>query len=404
MPITRCPGCHESLEVPDVVPGGLVACPYCGKEFPARGGGARPPARGERGGSRRRPAYDDYEDERMPRGRFKKRKDPIPIVVAVVAVLVMGIVAVVVLINSKKKEKVRENIFLAQVASTPNVSFAYPKPGPAPERDPLTMENRYRQGDMITIMDLSYASSLKFPAGMENPAWSSLNYTFKSAKHGENVTGMEGDYAVHEGTYDISSFVYPGTRTALHGTSFSARFLTDRLGRLKSGSFSQTAGPTMNPAPTLLGNRSMDIMPDRPMRHYEEWGGDRLANPLASYVLIDGRSLESMGISGRREGGWRWEGGNLESTTDGTWTHRAIIDFKLRAVENATSRITFRGQPAELSMAVRWGGEAQFHVKQQLLVRVERMKMELVVRLKTPTEVFDWGGFTEVNFGMYKDP
>ena len=34
MPMTRCPGCQAQLEVPSVVPGGLVACPYCGHENP----------------------------------------------------------------------------------------------------------------------------------------------------------------------------------------------------------------------------------------------------------------------------------------------------------------------------------------------------------------------------------
>ncbi len=76
MPITHCPGCNKQLEVPDVVPGGLVSCPYCAHEFPVKSkvvNAPRGPARGGGRGRGRRPAprrggggghEDDYGEDR----------------------------------------------------------------------------------------------------------------------------------------------------------------------------------------------------------------------------------------------------------------------------------------------------------------------------------------------------
>ena len=65
---------------------------------------------------------------------------------------------------------------------------------------------------------------------------------------------------------------------------------------------------------------------------------------------------------------------------------------------------TYHGQPAELSFATKWTGEAEYMLKKQLLVRVGNLKTAIEVQVKTQTEVYRWIGQTMMNLKLYKDP
>ena len=78
MPLTRCPGCSQELDVESQWLGERVRCDVCDTEFTARA--EAPVAKRPRLDDfdderprRRRPAYDNYDDE-PPRRRRPKKK------------------------------------------------------------------------------------------------------------------------------------------------------------------------------------------------------------------------------------------------------------------------------------------------------------------------------------------
>ena len=116
MPVTHCPSCGASLEVPAVVPGGAVACPYCGAEFTPQRPRAAGPARARRD--------DDYyeEDRRRP---YRKRTDPVPIIVGVVFVIVLVGIGLFILLKSSKEKTVNAASPPMDETSTKNSVASY---------------------------------------------------------------------------------------------------------------------------------------------------------------------------------------------------------------------------------------------------------------------------------------
>ncbi len=413
MPITRCPGCDQSLEVPATVPGGLVACPYCGQEFSPSGGGGgkarrRPAARG--GGGRRGPGRQDeyYDDDRGGGRTYRRKKDVMPIVVAIVAVVVLGGTAAFFLGKKKVQEQEHRQAFYAKVAATPGISFPLPPTPPPPDsaRPPFDLPTVYKENDLVTLMELSHSSGINYPKNdpeAERGAFPGFSYAFKTEEHGERVTKVEGTKSTHEGHYIVQSYVV-GTQV-LTNLTIDATFQMNRNGTLVPGTFRQTGGTTLSPLPEFLGDRSLGALPNKPVLLYEVWGTESLQNPLARNLLIEGRSLESIAANRQRVGGWRIATGTLETRTDKTWTHKAAIDLRLNAVENGVVRnFTFKGGPAELTFATKWTGEGEYLLQKQNLVRVGNLKTVLEVRIKTQTDVYDWIGQSMTNFKMYKDP
>ena len=402
MPITRCPGCNESLEVPAVVPGGLVACPYCGEEFAPSGGGrprrggARRSRGGGRGGGR---DYDDYDEGHERRGGYRKKKDPIPIIFGIVAVLVLGGVALFFLGKKKAEDTERQQAFYARVAATPSVVFPLPPPTPPPDtsRKAFDLVTVYKEKDLVTLMELIYSSGINQWKNDDPlpPTYPGLSYTIRTEEHGERVTSADGSSTTLEGHYLVPGYVW-GTQTVLSNVTIDATFKIDRKGRLLPGTFSQTGGTTISPTPVFIADRGQGVLPDRPVLLYEVWGTERLENLLARHILLDGQSLESIPAQPQRVGGWRIATGTLETKeSDGSWTHKAAIDLRLNAVENCIVRnFTYMGQPAELSFATKWTGEAEYMLQKQLLVRVGNLKTVMEVQVKTRTDVYKWSGQT----------
>jgi len=416
VPITRCPSCNESLEVPAVVPGGLVACPYCGEEFAPTGatGGRGAPRRGRGGrgrdaGGRDAGGRDNYDDGYGARGGYRKKSDPIPIIVAIVAVLLLGGVGIYVMAKKKVRDEGQKQAFYAKVAATQPVSFPMPPTPPPPDsaRAPFDLVTLYLEKDLVTLMELSYSSGIRYPENdpQVNASFKGLNYTVKTEKHGERVTAADGSSSTHVGHYLVPSYVW-GTSTVLSNVTVDATFKLNRKGRLVPGTFSQTGGTTISPVPEFIADRGMGVLPNKKVLLYEVWGMERLDNPLARNILLDGRSLDSIQAQRQRAGGWRIATGTLETKeADGSWTHKAAIDLRLNAVENGMVRnFTYHGQPAELSFATKWTGEAEYMLKKQLLVRVGNLKTAIEVQVKTQTEVYRWIGQTMMNLKLYKDP
>ena len=79
MPLTRCPGCSQELDVDTQWLGELVRCDACQTEFTATAANEHDQPRRPRSDDadrprRRRPAYDDYDDEPRPRRRRRPKK------------------------------------------------------------------------------------------------------------------------------------------------------------------------------------------------------------------------------------------------------------------------------------------------------------------------------------------
>ncbi|MCU0727393.1 MAG: hypothetical protein MUE73_16670 [Planctomycetes bacterium] len=402
MPFTRCPSCQASLEVPAVVPGGVAACPYCGAEFPVKGGsgrGGRRPARRGRGG-----AGDDSEEQRPAIG-YRRRMDPTPIILVVV-ILVVGTVAGVWYMSKKKDEEgQRAAIHQANMANVKNASVdRYNLPPDAPAGDTYDLMNVFHPGDRVTIMKYSRSFQLSHQP-FKQPRQSLKQYVleFKGEREAEKVVAFENDQSVHEGTYTISSFIVDGR--VIHTGPYEAGFRLDRRGILVPGSFLQK-GANLSPVPEGIADRNFGVLPDHTTRYNQTYGTATLPDPFRDHVLIDGRPLSSIGIQGRREGGWRISGGTLEKIeSDMSWTHRAALDLRLAAYEDGVLKnFTYRGQPAELSYAMSWKAKAVYLLKSQILVQVDAMKIQFQARVKTPTDWHDWDGTDALDFQMYKDP
>ncbi len=409
MPITRCPGCNESLEVPAVVPGGLVSCPYCGEEFAPPGGG-RP--RGGGGGARRGRGRDrdDYDDGYgRPRGGYRKKADPVPIILGILAVLVLGGVGIFFLVKKNRQDDARQQTFYAKVAATPSVAFPMPPAPPPPDtaRAPFDLQTVYLEKDLVTLMELSYSSGVNhWKNGKKIPAsYPGLSYSVKCEEHGERVTAADDTSSTHVGHYLVPSYAW-GTQTVLSNITVDATFKLNRKGMLLPGTFTQTGGTTISPVPEFIADRGLGVLPNKPVLLYEVWGTERLDNPLARHIILDGRSLESIPAKRQRMGGWRIATGTLETReSDGSWTRKAAVDLRLNAVENGIVRnFIYQGQPAELSFATKWSGEAEYLLLSRLLVRVGNLKTVLDVQVKTKTDVYRWSGQTMANLKLYKDP
>jgi hypothetical protein len=265
----------------------------------------------------------------------------------------------------------------------------------------------YLEKDLVTLMELSYSSGINYPENdpQVNASFPGLSYTIKTEEHGERITAADGTSSTHEGHYLVPSYVW-GTSTVLSNVTVDAAFKLNRKGRLMPGTFSQSAGVSISPTAEFIADRSMGVLPDRPVLLYEVWGTERLENPLAKHIILDGQSLAGIPAQRQRQGGWRIATGTLETKeADGSWTHKAAIDLRLNAVENGMVRnFTYHGQPAELSFATKWTGEAEYMLQKQLLVRVGNLKTVIEVQVKTPTGVYQWIGQTMANLKLYKDP
>jgi hypothetical protein len=405
VPITRCPGCNESLEVPAVVPGGLVACPYCGEEFVPSGGGGRP-----RGGARRGRDHDDYDDGYgRPRGSFRKKTDPVPIVLGIVAVLVLGGAGIFFMVKKTREDNERQQAFYARVAATPSVSFPMPPAPPPPDsaRAPFDLPTVYKENDLVTLMDLSYSSGInEWKNGKQlTSTYPGLSYSVRTEEHGERVTASDGSTSTHEGHYLVPSYVW-GLQTVLSNKTVDATFKLNRQGLVVPGTFRQTGGDTITPPPEFIADRGRGALPDKPVLLYEVWGTARLDTTLARALVIDGRTLESIPAQRQRVGGWRIATGTLETKeADGSWTNKAALDLRLYAVENGIVRnFSYQGQPAELSFAAKWTGEAEYMLQSQILVRVGNLKTVIEAQVKTRTDVYRWSGQTTADMKLYKDP
>lgn len=409
MPITRCPGCNESLEVPAVVPGGLVACPYCGEEFVPGGGGGR--SRGGGGGARRgrgrgRDDYDDGYDR--GRGGYRKKTDVVPIVFGIVAVLVLGAVGIFFMVKKSKDDSAREQAANARVAAIAPVSFPTPSfPPPDTSRAAFDLPTTYLENDLVTLMELSYSSGINYEENKKRQPspYPGLSYQLKTEEHGERVTAADATSSTHEGHYLVSSYVW-GTEVFLRNITVDAVFKLNRRGQLIPGTFQQTGGTTITPTPEFIADRSQGALPTKPVLVNEIYNTELLENPLARVLQIDGRTLESIPAQRQRVGGWRIATGVLESKeSDGSWTHIASLDLRLVAVENGiVHNFSFRGQPAELSFATKWTGQGEYMLQKQHLVRVGSLKTVLEVQVKTKTDLYRWSGQTTGEMKLYKDP
>ncbi len=398
MPITHCPSCQASLEVPPVVPGGVVACPYCGVEFPVKGG-----RRGGRGPVRRGRDQEPEEERGAP--RYRKRADPVPLIIVCLVLLAGAVIGVVWMNKSKKFEQETEAARQQTLANVPRAELPISRTPDMPGKDVFDLLDVFNPNDKVTIQKFIHSAALNHTA-YQQPRKGIVHRTleFKTADQGETVTAFENDQTTHVGTYNIGSYMVDG-RSVFQGP-FTATFRLDRRGRLVPGSFAQTGGGSVSPPPEMIGDRNFGVLPDRPVRYMETYGTDTLPDPFTDHITIDGRPFRSLGVRGARDGGWRISGGLLERReSDMKWTHKASIDFNLLAAEKGVlTNFTFQGQPAELSYGMRWKGDATYLLERSLLVQVKALTVEILVRVKTASGWHDWNGSWSVDFQMLKDP
>ena len=426
MPFAQCPGCQASLEIPAVVPGGLVACPHCNTEFappasagggPRRGGGG--PRRGgggpRRGGGGGRPRprsrqreEEEYDEDDRPRGRFRKKQDPIPVIVALAAVVLLGGAGIAVFFVSQNRKAEDRTAELGEIARIPPLFTQATRVPDRPNRSADEYTNIYNQGDRVTIKKLTHNANLfttEYGVRGRNSIYSRVFELKNMLEPGETVTAVNGEIATHEGTYQILE--YTVDRPLAPGQPFiQAQFQTDRLGRLVPGSFAQTSGPPLSPPPLLIGNRNFGILPLEPVRHLETWGADQLTNEFARYIRFDGQPFESIPIVGARQGGWRWEGGDAVYESDGvTWARGAKAMFKLKAWENRSlPNGRYNGEPADITATVTWKGHASYDLRKRALVEVNGLTVTISAQAKTATRCFNWDGMSVTYFTGWKDP
>ncbi|MHC4473816.1 MAG: hypothetical protein ACYS99_23005 [Planctomycetota bacterium] len=305
---------------------------------------------------------------------------------------------------------------LDEFAKTPPVCIKFDRVPDAPEGDPVELPNVYHHGDRVTLRRLDVSANLSYyETSVEDMQKRrvrdlyGLTYDVTMVdREGETVVEVDRDQHVHEGRYDVKSYIVHHRPIVETLIQIEAKFRTDRRGRLVPGTFWQTDGPPLVPTPQFIGDRHFGVLPDHSVRHGqpgETWGTEALPNPFAKYVIIDGRPLPSLPLQRRREGGWRITGGELTKEHDGRWTRNSSYDLKLRAVENGwLKNTTYKGQPADISYGVEWKGSAIYMLLKQFLVRVDDLAVDIEVRVKTATMLYEWRGHSSLNFEMFKDP
>ncbi|MHC4860776.1 MAG: hypothetical protein ACYTDY_11880, partial [Planctomycetota bacterium] len=305
---------------------------------------------------------------------------------------------------------------LAEFAKTPPVYIQFNRVPDAPRGDPTELPNKYLEGDRVTLRRLDMSANLAYYETSVDDMKTrrvrdlfGLTYDVTMVdREGEKVVQVDGEHHVHEGRYDVKSYIVQHQPLVETLIQIEAKFKTDRLGRLVPGSFAQTGGPTLNPPPTLIGDRHFGVLPDHSVRHGqpgETWGTETLPDPFAKYVIIDGRPLPSLPLQRRREGGWRITGGELTKEHDGRWARNSSYNLKLRAVENGwLKNTTYGGQPADISYGIECKGSGIYMLLKQVLVRVDDLAVDIEVRVKTATMRYEWRGHSSLNFEMFKDP
>jgi hypothetical protein len=416
MPITNCPECNQRLEVPPVVPGGYVACPYCATEF-AVGGGGGGPVRGRSGAGRRAPRRggrdDDGDDD--DNGRFRHRRrgsDMTPIIVVLVGLLVFGGVALFFYLRSQKAVAQEEAERLASIAAAPPQRVEFERVPDNPTGDPMTFLNRFVEGDRIQLRTFSISSSLSRD-DLEAPIFD-LTFTAESDRDAERVTALDGEHATHVGTYTVKSYIQDGQFLISEPTEIEAEFKTDRLGNLVPGSFRQTGGTTLSPPMEILGDRGFGILPEHPIRLAptgvagqpgETWGTDGLPDPISNRLMIGNTTFANIPLVGPRLGGWRQEGGLLSRDPDRSFDRRASLTLNLSAAENRFLRNgTFEGRPAEISGFVNWSGEVTYMLKKGLMVKARAVNVLVKARVKLKKKIINWTGSHTLNYEITKDP
>jgi hypothetical protein len=331
------------------------------------------------------------------------------------AIVLVG-VAVYFMTKGARERDALQRERLAEFAKTPLSFTEFNRVPDAPVGDPVELPNVYLEGDRITLRRLDMSSGLAYlETSVEDMKTRRVRDVYgltydvtMEQREGEKVVGVEGDHHLHEGRYDIRSYIWNHQPVIDQPIQIRAKFKTDRKGRLVPGSFVQTEGTPLSPPATFLGERGFGIFPDRKVRHGspgETWGTMTLPNPFAEHLVLDGTRLTSMPFQRSRVGGWRLSGGELIKEHDGRWARNASYNLKLRAVENGKLLNTkYRGQPADISYYIQWKGSGIYMLMKQILVRVDDLAVSIEVRVKTPTMLYEWRGHSSLNFEMFKDP